>query len=68
MAATPAASAAAGTSAASAMPMSNQEFGQLLFPRVALVDVAQAGKITGMLLELPDETMRNLLIDENALQ
>ena len=67
-AATSSAAAAAGIAATSQVPMSKHDFGQRLHLRVALVDVAQAGKITGMLLELPDETLRYLLIDENALQ
>ncbi len=51
------------------VPMSEDAFGQLLYPRLALVvDVAQAWKITGMLLRLPVETTRYLIIDENALQ
>ncbi len=32
------------------------------------MDAALAGKITGMLLELPDERLRNLLIGKDALQ
>ncbi len=57
--ATSAASAANGTAAASLLQMSKHEVGRRLFQRVALVNAAQAAKITGMLLELPDEELWN---------
>jgi hypothetical protein len=67
-AAAPAASAAV-SSVAPEVPMSNQEFGQQLYPRVAfLADATLAEKITGIMLELPDETLRLLRINESALQ
>ena len=47
--------------------MSIDEIGHRLYPRVASKNEAQAGKITGMLLELPPEILRYLLISEDAL-
>jgi hypothetical protein len=48
--------------------MSKHEFGQQVYPWVALVDTALVRKITGMLLELPEEGLRNLVIDKEVLQ
>ena len=44
--------------------MLNHEFGPRRYPRVARRNVAQAGKITGMLWELSPATVRHHLIDE----
>jgi hypothetical protein len=67
-AAVAAAAAPAGAAgAAPEVPMSIDEIGHRLYPRVASKNEAQAGKITGMLLELPPEILRYLLISEDAL-
>jgi hypothetical protein len=44
------------------------ELGKQLYPLVARVDTHLAGKITGMLLEMPDASVRLLLSDEQALK
>ena len=72
-AAAPAAAAAAAAPAGAAgaapeVPMSIDEIGHRLYPLVASTNEAQAGKITGMLLELPLESLKVLLTDEGELQ
>lgn len=43
-------------------------FGEQLYPQIAQVDKERAGKITGMLLELEEGELRNLLKDTVALR
>jgi hypothetical protein len=45
-----------------------EQVGQQLFLQVSRLAVNHSGKITGMLLELPDAKVRLLLIDEPALK
>ncbi|KAH8811962.1 hypothetical protein F5884DRAFT_783965 [Xylogone sp. PMI_703] len=54
--------------AAVAPPQQKQLLGEALFPKIQVMQPELAGKITGMLLEMDNQELVNLIEDESALR
>ncbi|KAK7714679.1 Protein phosphatase PP2A regulatory subunit B [Diaporthe eres] len=54
--------------AAAAPPQQKQILGEAIFPKISNLQPELAGKITGMLLEMDNQELINLIDDDNALR
>ncbi|ROV87946.1 hypothetical protein VSDG_09448 [Cytospora chrysosperma] len=54
--------------AAAAPPQQKQLLGEAIFPKISALQPELAGKITGMLLEMDNQELVNLIDDDNALR
>ncbi|KAL2283628.1 hypothetical protein FJTKL_09700 [Diaporthe vaccinii] len=54
--------------AAAAPPQQKQILGEAIFPKISNLQPDLAGKITGMLLEMDNQELINLIDDDNALR